>query len=123
MYGKSPHSTGLCPLLGPLPKKGTSRPALLPFIGLDLPLGSRVAALIGDELLLNGEIFHTYVRLYVRSPLWPTKSFVSLRIIILTNLANSICASGSLKSEQISKSGPTRLNQNFPTLRFPYLPG
>ena len=31
--------------------------ALLFFVGLDLPSGSRAVALIGDEVLQNGEIF------------------------------------------------------------------
>ena len=43
--------------------------ALLLFIGLDL-LGSRAAALIGDKVLWNGEIFPMYVHLSVHSPLW-----------------------------------------------------
>ena len=43
--------------------------ALLFFIGLDL-LGSRAAALIGDKVLWNGEIFFMYVHLSVHSPLW-----------------------------------------------------
>ena len=46
--------------------------ALLLFISIDLPLGSRAAAPIGDEVLYNGEIFPTYIRPSIHPSVCPS---------------------------------------------------
>ena len=47
--------------------------ALLLFIGLELPLGNRVAAPIGDEVLQNGEIYRMFVCPSIRPPNWASQ--------------------------------------------------
>ena len=52
--------------------------AMLIFIGLDLPLGSRASTFIGDEILQHGDKFHLSIHLSVHPSICPS-SWLHLR--------------------------------------------